>query len=108
MDILHNILLLLKDRKLSQKELCNHLGISKQAFTNWKSGYSESYKKYLPQIAQFLGVSVDSILGNGQKEKPAGEGELSDEYKIMLAKLMKLSPERLEIADRMLDSLIVE
>ena len=61
--ILGKIADLLKEQKKTQKELCAHLGLKQQAFTNWKSGDNDSYMKYLPQIAEFFGVSVDYLLG---------------------------------------------
>ena len=56
--------LLLKAHK-TQKELCVFLGVGKQAFSDWKSGKSNSYTKYLPKIAEFFDVSVDFLLDNG-------------------------------------------
>ncbi|MBP3572785.1 MAG: hypothetical protein J6M42_12605 [Clostridia bacterium] len=37
--------------------------MKQQAFTNWKNNDNDSYMKYLPQIAEFFGVSVDQLLG---------------------------------------------
>ncbi len=64
MGILDNITKLLDERKIKQIELTNYLGVTKNTFSNWKSGRTQSYMKYLPQIAEFLGVSVDSLSGN--------------------------------------------
>ena len=41
----------------------NYLGLSKNVFTEWKSGRATSYMKHLPKIAEFFGVSVDYLLG---------------------------------------------
>ncbi len=56
------ILKLLKEQNKTQIQLCKELGIGKQTFTNWKSGASSSYIKYLPQLARFFNVSVDYLL----------------------------------------------
>ena len=69
MDTLSIISQLLDEKNISQQELCTFLGIGKQAFTNWKSGHTKSYKKYLPQIADFFGVSVDYLLGKEEKKE---------------------------------------
>jgi len=67
---------LLKQKGKKQSELTAYLGISKNRYTDWKSGRIHSYIKYLPQIAEFLGVSVDYLLG---KEEPTVEdGELQE------------------------------
>ena len=63
MDVLHKIIQLLKENKKKQIELTDYLGISKNAFTNWKIGDNSSYLKHLPKIAEFFGVSVDYLLG---------------------------------------------
>lgn len=56
------ILELLENQGKTQKQLCDALGIGKQTFSNWKSGISSSYTKYLSQIADFFEVSVDYLL----------------------------------------------
>ena len=63
MDVLNKIIELLKARNQKQIELTNFLGISKNAFTNWRSGNNVSYMRHLPKIAEFFGVSVDYLLG---------------------------------------------
>lgn len=67
MSTITNIISLLEQQNRTQKELTDYLGITKNAFTDWKSGRIKSYNKYLPQIAEFFGVSVDFLIG---KEKP--------------------------------------
>ncbi len=70
MEVLHRIIQLLKANNKRQIELTDYLGISKNAFTNWKIGDNSSYMKYLPQIAEFFDVSVDCLLG--KDPHPAG------------------------------------
>ena len=64
MDVLNNILNLLDEKNIQQKVLSDFLGLSKNTITGWKNGNNTSYKKYLPQIAEFFNVSVDYLLGN--------------------------------------------
>ena len=61
MSIIERVLVILKEKNLRQKDLTDYLGITPNAFTDWKSGRIKSYTKYLPQIAEFLGVSVDYL-----------------------------------------------
>ncbi len=75
MGTLDRIIDLLKEQKVSQKELCEHLGIKKNAFTNWKSGQNNSYMKHLPQIAEYLDVSVDYLLCKTEIRKGAAPTE---------------------------------
>lgn len=74
MEVLTRILTLLDKKHIQQKELSNYLGLSKCAMTGWKNGNNTSYMKYLPKIAEFLGVSVDSLLG---KEDSATENSFT-------------------------------
>ncbi len=69
---------LLKQQGKKQTELCNYLGVSKNRYTDWKAGRIQSYTKYLPKIAQFLGVSVDYLVGN--TDPPAAEDNELSEY----------------------------
>ena len=63
MEVLHKIIQLLKENNKRQMDLTDYLGISKNAFTNWKIGDNSSYMKHLPKIAEFFDVSVDYLLG---------------------------------------------
>ena len=86
MGTLDNIINVMKEKKISQKELCNSIGVSKQTFTNWKNGWHSSYKKYLPQIAEVLGVSVDTLLGREQNNNTSDNFYLTEhEKKVMTA-----------------------
>ena len=58
---------LLSQKELKQKDLTDFLNLSKNAFTNWNNGNNNSYMKYLPKIAEFLGVSVDYLVGNEEQ-----------------------------------------
>ena len=71
MSTLDKIQELLKERNKKQKDLTDYLGITKNAFTDWKSGRINSYMKYLPQIAEFLNCSVDYLLGRTDEPAPA-------------------------------------
>lgn len=88
MRTLNKISELLKLQNKTQKDLTDYLGISKNVFTDWKSGRNESYLKYLPQIAEFFNVSVDYLLGNTNIPNPNGiidNNELSEKEKKLIA-----------------------
>lgn len=78
MNILDRILAEMNRKDIQQKDLTSFLGIKETAFAKWKKGINTSYLKYISQIAEFLGVSTDYLLGNEQKEK-----SLSDEDKLL-------------------------
>lgn len=60
---LNRILALCREKGINQGELADALGIERSNITLWKSGRTASYKKYLSEIADFLGVSVAYLVG---------------------------------------------
>ena len=70
MNTLDKITLLLKEQNKKQVDLCNYLGIKKNAFTSWKSGRNKSYEKYIGKIAEFFNVSADYLLGTDGTTDP--------------------------------------
>jgi transcriptional regulator with XRE-family HTH domain len=91
LDILTNIILLLKERNKKQIDLTNYLGVTKNIFTDWKAGRNTSYTKHLPKIAEFFGVSVDYLLG---KENPTSENNFS--YALYNELAHDLSPDQIQ------------
>lgn len=79
MDILDRISKLLGNRE--QQELTNYLGLKKTAFSDWKSGKSNSYRKYLIEIAEFFNVSIDFLVYGKEK---SSSSELSEEERELL------------------------
>lgn len=84
MDILDRIILLLQGRE--QRELTEYLGLKNVAFSEWKSGKSKSYRKYLIEIADFFDVSLDYLVYG--KESP---NVISDDVKELLSYYNSLS-----------------
>ena len=95
---LDKILELLKSQGKKQKDLTDYLGLSKNSFSNWKSGDNTSYLKHIPKIATFLGVSADYLLGNNST---SSQPILSaHELKVILA--YRSRPEMQAAVDRLL------
>ena len=65
--ILTRIMNLMEVKGLRQKDLADYLGLSMSSLTQWKTGKSRSYMKYLEQISELLGVDREYIL-NGNEE----------------------------------------
>lgn len=66
MSTIDKIFELLTAKGYQQKDLTDHLGIDKGVASQWKSGKSQSYNKYIAQIAAFLGVSVNDLVGTDE------------------------------------------
>lgn len=80
LDILDRITMLLGNRE--QKELTNYLKLNNVAFSEWKSGKSKSYRKYLIEIAEFFNVSIDYLVYG--REKNSSTDKLSDDEQELL------------------------
>ena len=85
MDTLTKIIFLMNERNYDNQMLATALGLNRQVVTDWKAGRSKSYKKYIYQIAEIFGVTVNYLLGNEEsepeeKEKSNPEIEGLDEY----------------------------
>lgn len=46
-----------------QKDLCDHLNVKKSTLSEWLNGKNEPSMKYIVEIARFLDVSTDYLLG---------------------------------------------
>lgn len=80
MDILDRIIMLLGQRE--QRELTEYLGLKSAAFSEWKSGKSKSYRKYLIEISDFFDVSIDYLV-YGKEQLPI-ENLSSDKQRLLL------------------------
>lgn len=52
-----------KEKKLTQEELAEHLGVSKPAVSKWESGQSYPDITLLPVIASYFNISLDELMG---------------------------------------------
>ncbi len=61
-----------KEKKVTQEQLANFLGVSPQAVSKWENGsYPEG--DLLPAIADYFGVSIDYLYGRCDREKSIEE-----------------------------------
>lgn len=105
MDTLTKILGIMKEQRVSQQEICQYLKLTKQTFSEWKAGRSESYLKYLPQIAEYLDVSVDYLLG----KTPSPEREnIPEDEKRLRDLLSQMSEEQLKTAYKIISAIADE
>ena len=76
-----NIKMLCDKCGISGAKLCLDTGVSKSTLTSLKNGRTKTISAdNLQKFADRLGVTVDELLGNEQKEKPTGNAdELSEE-----------------------------
>lgn len=78
-DVVSRILSAAKEKGIDQKTLAQRAGIRQQSITDWKKGLTTSYTKYLPELAEVLGVSVDYLLTGDEKTPAAVSGSEREE-----------------------------
>lgn len=111
MSTLDKILQLLKEKKQSQKDLTDYLGLSKNTFTSWKADRNQSYLKYIDKIADFFNVTTDYLLLKTDERKPLRQGEEQESNFIKIAGrngnfiYRKLSDKQVDLILRMIDQL---
>lgn len=59
-----NILNLRKERKFSQEELSEKIGVTRQTISNWELGETQPTPEQLKKISKIFNVSVDKLLDN--------------------------------------------
>lgn len=62
-ELLRNILKIKSDKNITDRQFQKDLGLYASAVSEWKNGSSKSYEKHLVRIAEYLDVSVDTLLG---------------------------------------------
>lgn len=63
MSIIERITQIIDDKNLNQSELCKILNIKDSTFSTWKTRGTDPPAKYILLICEFLGVSIDYLLG---------------------------------------------
>ena len=72
MDIVDRLFFLVDEKYKEQKEFAQDIGVHPTRISEWRKRKSQSYQKYLPQIAEALGTTTEYLLtGNGPKQKKA-------------------------------------
>ena len=68
-----NIRNLRKENRLSQDELAEKLGVSRQSISLWETGQTQPTVDNIIALAKIFNVSTDAILGNNVEDKKTQE-----------------------------------
>ena len=71
MSTIDKIVALIKASGFTNAEIAQQLNLNRQVITDWKSGKSQSYKKYLYQLAELLNTTPEYLLGKTDKKENA-------------------------------------
>ena len=61
-----NIYNLRKQKKMSQENLAEKIGVTRQTISNWELEESTPNPKQLKLLSEFLDISVDALLNDGE------------------------------------------
>ena len=114
-DIVERIIQLIKERGITEYQLCKDCGISQSTFTTWKTEDRVPHTMRLKTIADYLNVSIDYLV-NGTTETPtyylnpeaaeiAQELLTRPELKVLFKASRKVSAEDLKLVQGMIDRL---
>ncbi len=68
-----NLSALRKQKGLSQEELAEQLGVSRQAISKWENGLTSPEMAHIENICQILGTTPNGLLGYAEEVKPVYE-----------------------------------
>ena len=93
---------LCKEKKITQQQALLDLDLNRNATQRWSQGIPAPHT--LKKIAEYFGVSVDSLLGVEQQKNPATEigNGMSKAKADLIEKVMQMSDEELEKLDLLL------
>lgn len=74
-ETLKRIVNLIGPKRGAAKELAEYLGFNPNVITNWKNGRNKSYMRYLPEIAEFYGTTVEYLEGKTNEKRPRAQTE---------------------------------
>lgn len=70
-----------KEKKLTQQEVADAMGISRRGFQKWENGDSQLKPDKAKQLADFFGVSVGYLLGYTNDRKIYDDERIELDYK---------------------------
>lgn len=53
-----------KKARLSQQALADQIGVFRNTISNWETGYSQISLENAKNVAEYLGVTIDYLLGS--------------------------------------------
>jgi len=104
LDTFDNVSRIMKEKRISQRDLAEYLHVTEFRVSHWKNGRSESYMKYMPQIAEFLGVQVGEIFAGEQKDPVISFDD--GKAKILYDKLLNAGIDVCELSVTQIDRIV--
>lgn len=80
MDTKARIFELLDKQRMEQKAFAEAVGVKESTVSDWRRGKSNSYNRFLVQIAQVLGTTTADLLGEKQQSSPSKTDRLLEVF----------------------------
>ena len=80
MDTKNRIFELLDKLGMEQKAFAEAVGVKESTVSDWRRGKSNSYNRFLVQIAQVLGTTTADLLGEKQQSSPSKTDRLLEVF----------------------------
>ena len=80
MDTKTRIFELLDKLGMEQKAFAEAVGVKESTVSDWRRGKSNSYNRFLVQIAQVLGTTTADLLGEKQQSSPSKTDRLLEVF----------------------------
>ncbi len=81
-----NIKRLRRERDMTQEELAEQLGVTFQSVSRWENNACYPDMELVPVIAEFFGVSVDSLMGLNAEREKAEVQSILDEFQSAISR----------------------
>lgn len=90
-----------KDKKMTQDDVAEILGIERSTYTKYESGTSRPNSEMLKKLSQLFDVSINDLLDSHENEIPSN-------VKILLRDARKLTPVQLDAIHRLVKIFVNE
>lgn len=101
--------ILLKEKKITKKKFLGDLGLAIGSFSNWRDRGTIPSGKTLQQISDYLGVSVNYLLGEENTAPKNEDGVITDPLEARLMESVRqLSDDQKKLLLAQLDILLAD
>ena len=99
-------------KKMTQAETAELLGIDRSTYTKYESGGSTPSFDMLQKIADFFEVSVDYLLGRTDERQNNNindnDNDWPPEAKVLFREVKRLTPEQIELVTKLVKEFVNE
>ena len=83
-----------RNEGISDLSMEKEMNLPSHAINKWSNGVTASWKSYIPQLAKYLGVSIEYLMGASDDPTPQGvdaRDDLTDVQKSLIASVRQMT-----------------